>query len=205
MKLIIISNPEPIANEVNIVNTLFDEGLEYFHLRKPNFNFNEMEEYIQCISLKHLNKIVLHSHHSLAEKYKLKGKHKTSIAIDTTGDTKYISTSFHSLEKIENCKENYDYVFLSPVFDSISKQGYKSNLNLKEVKQFLQSKKALLLGKDLGGACIALGGINEHNIQTALEMGFAGVAVLGAIWNSDDKLKSFNRINSIIQKQSVLK
>lgn len=210
MKLIIISNPEPIDNETTIVNYLFDEGLEYFHLRKPNCSLNEMEEYLQHISPNHLNKIVLHAHHELADKYKLKGKHKTATTIDTTGNTRYISTSFHSLEDIKSCKENYEYVFLSPVFNSISKQGYKSNLNLIEVKQFLQNKNSLSGvypdkgGGEKWGGVIALGGINEYNTQTVLEMGFSGIALLGDIWNSDDKIKSFKRINLIIQKQGLL-
>ena len=44
---------------------------------------------------------------------------------------------------------------------------------------------------------IALGGIDEHNIAAAMDMGFDGVAVLGALWNEvveNDEAKSIKRI-----------
>jgi len=34
------------------------------------------------------------------------------------------STSFHSIEDLVADKSKYEYVFLSPIFDSISKIGY---------------------------------------------------------------------------------
>lgn len=184
MKLIVLSNPTNLNNEHELLCSLFEAGLEYYHLRKPDFSKEKMENFLKQIPQKYFNKIVLHSHHDLAEKYNLKGKHISSNYAELKGDSKYISTSFHSFKDIENCKEKYDYVFLSPIFDSISKQDYPSNFDKKELtKFFIQQAKTFDI--------IALGGMNENTIYDAMEMGFDGVALLGGIWMATNPLEKF--------------
>ncbi|WP_204280099.1 hypothetical protein, partial [Raoultella ornithinolytica] len=43
---------------------------------------------------------------------------------------------------------------------------------------------------------IAIGGIDEHNCVKAFDMGFTGVAVLGAIWQSTEPVKQFKKLQS---------
>jgi thiamine-phosphate pyrophosphorylase len=102
---------------------------------------------------------------------------------------KTISTSFHSTTAIFKSRRKYEYVFLSPVFDSISKQGYKGNFSLEELKSFLKSKKNI----------IALGGINAENIELVKQKGFAGAAVLGSIWESKNPTKCYKELALKIQ------
>ena len=106
---------------------------------------------------------------------------------------------FHSLEELENHKEKYEYAFLSPIFDSISKVGYKSKFDLQELKR----KSPLLLGEGQGGV-IALGGIDESKIEICRQLGFAGVAVLGAIWQSENPSEKFLRIKEKCQKKDLV-
>ncbi len=212
MKLIIISNPTNVNNEYQLLNTLFDNGLEYFHLRKPNSTEQEMETYIQHIASAHWNKIVLHSHHRLVDKYKLKGKHlshsnilekhkhsKSNSADISEIRGKYISTSFHSLQELEENKKKYEYTFLSPVFDSISKDGYKSNFNFQELQN------SPLLRRGAGGEVFALGGIDSDKIEIVNELGFDGVAVLGAVWLSNDPIEKFKQLQEICNMHSSSK
>lgn len=198
MKLIVISNPTNFKNEHEILCSLFESGLEYFHLRKPDFSKEEMESFLEQIPLKYLNKIVLHSHHDLLEKYNLKGKHISSTKLNLKGDSKYISTSFHTLEEIENCKEKYDYVFLSPIFDSISKRGYSSNFDKKQLPDFFTNHPKTV---DI----IALGGINKNTVFDAMKIGFDGVAVLGGLWMSNNPLQTFNHLLKICKEFNKVK
>ena len=86
--------------------------------------------------------------------------------------------------------DHFSYAFLSPVFDSISKADYKA-------KQF-----DLSLRKKTSTKLIALGGITEENQYRAIDMGFDGVAMMGSIWNSEDKIKTFKNISqSLAEKQ----
>lgn len=155
--LIVISNPLPIKGEHQIINQLFDESLEIFQLYKPSFSKEETENFIQQISAEYHNRIVLHSHYF----------------------------KFHSLKELEDCKEKYDYAFLSPIFDSISKSGYKSKFDLSEIKGFLKSRSENI---------IALGGIDEDKIEIIKDLGFQGIALLGSIWHSEYPVEKFKQI-----------
>jgi len=197
MKLIVISNPVNLNNEHKLLISLFENGLEYFHLRKPGFTSEELEAYIRQIPSEYKNRIVLHTHHHLVDTYNLKGKHKTSESANI-GETgvqqlpadnaderrKYISTSFHSIDEVLVCNYDYEYVFLSPVFDSISKENYKTTFNKNELKSFLNSYTEKI-------KIVALGGINEDSISQTIDMGFDGVAMIGAIWNNKNPVEEF--------------
>jgi thiamine-phosphate pyrophosphorylase len=66
----------------------------------------------------------------------------------------------------------WNQVLLSPVFDSISKTGYKAAFDTN-----------FRLDKDgYAGNVLALGGINQHTADKARHMLFDGIALHGAIW-----------------------
>jgi thiamine-phosphate pyrophosphorylase len=189
--LIVISNPTPITTEATLINQLFDEGLSVFHLRKPDSSSQELVLLLQEINPAHYTKIALHSHHYLAKSFGIKRLHYTQASRKQLTDfnlseqnTDYIlSTSVHSINEYNELASRFDYAFISPVFDSISKTDYKA-------QAFDLSSK-----KDLAIKLIALGGVKEYNCQKAFEMGFDGVALLGSIWESDDKIKCFKNIS----------
>ena len=66
-----------------------------------------------------------------------------------------------------------DYMFLSPVFDSISKRGYSSHFSLEDIK----SNSGIVKDR-----VFALGGVSADNIGLLPDAGFGGAAVLGFLW-----------------------
>ena len=70
-----------------------------------------------------------------------------------------------------------DYVLFSPLFDSVSKSGYRGAIDPAEVCQ--------LLRRYHDGNMIALGGITLQNISLARAAAFDGVAAIGSIWKLD--------------------
>ncbi|MGZ4048350.1 MAG: thiamine phosphate synthase, partial [Bacteroidia bacterium] len=52
---------------------------------------------------------------------------------------------------------------------------------------------------------IALGGIDENTIQEAINLGFDGAAVLGAIWMSKDPLEKFINLQNSLKKINAIK
>lgn len=194
MKLIVISNSTPVANEAASINRLFDEGLEIFHIRKKVFTEKEMREYIESIAEKHFNKLVLHSHYHLAKEYDLKGIH-ISAKKKNIDSKKAISVSFHSLNEIEKFAESFGYGFLSPIFNSISKKRYKSSFNLDELKSFLKNEKKKI---------IALGGVDENKFDQLKDINFAGIALLGAIWTNENPIEKFISIKKKWEKKKLV-
>ena len=173
-KIIVISNPKPIINESVIITDLFDNGLELFHLRKPFDAITETEKLLNNIPQQFHKKIVIHQHYQLANHYELKGIHIKNNNETIQNNYKIISTSFHSIDELSN-RNNYKYVFLSPIFNSISKEKYNSQFIIDDLED--AHNQGLIDNK-----IIALGGVKPDNIKTIMELGFGGAAVLGYIW-----------------------
>lgn len=199
--MIVISNPIKTNNEINIIHSLFEEGLLLFHVRKPDFSEKEMKAYLSDIKIDFRSQLVLHSHHHLAAEFRINRIHfteKERIAIlnpvaKLTRPTKntfqkmvkkgiHLSTSVHTIEDFNALGNAFDYAFLSPVYPSISKENYSSKTNLLE-----EIKKRTNYTTQL----IALGGMDSKNTAHTLKTGFDDVALLGTIWNSANPIENF--------------
>ena len=180
MELIVISSPEFLENEPRLINELFAAGMKRFHLRKPNASISKLVELISAIDPKFRAEVVLHQHHELADTFSMKRRHYPEalrlLHADLLVQQKRcgigLSTSIHKLYHAYELSI-FDYVFFSPVFNSISKLGYHATL---------PANFHLHRPEDTP-AVIALGGVDVANIPLVSEMNFDGVAVLGAIWN----------------------
>ena len=202
MKLLVLSPENTFADENEIIKILFDEGLEYFHVRKPSYSKEQLSAYIEKIPPEYHPKMVLHTHHELTELFEIGGIHynKRAPESEVKSGNFSCSISYHSLNELRASGEKYNYVFLSPVFNSISKEGYKANQELGQLKEFLKKTTTLNFPP-----IIALGGINENNIETCAQMGFNGVAVLGAVWKNDSSkavIKKFKTLQNLCKRNS---
>ncbi|MGF1636570.1 MAG: thiamine phosphate synthase, partial [Cyclobacteriaceae bacterium] len=148
MKLILISNFSDIQNEHYLLNLLFCEGLEIYHLRKKNYSRDQMKAYIEKIPHYFHDRIVLHTHFDLIHEYNLKGAHFTKACTfedykiespdqNFTNNFQHLSFSLHSIQEIKQIGSAYNYIFLSPIFDSISNTGYNSKFRINDLKIFL--------------------------------------------------------------------
>ena len=196
MKLIVISRPDFFEGEGELINELFRLGMECLHLRKPGANLHELRSLIRSIDLAFLPFVSVHEFHQIADEYHIKRWHFTeqqrlSTDIKDLYELKakghILSTSVHDPADLAKLKDCFDYAFLSPVFDSISKENYKGivpdNFCPKETNKLVKA--------------IALGGINHQNINTIKGINFDGAAVLGTIWNEPrNAIKNFNAIRN---------
>ena len=174
--IVIITPPHTLPDEEHIVNRLFESGLHLLHLRKPGADRDTLEHYIRGIRPHFRERVVLHDHFELAEEYGLRGIHlKYNEARTFTGRDRlaHVSVSCHSFEEIDALPFEPNYVFLSPVFDSISKPGYPSAFAPEYLKENLQKRRVPV---------IALGGITAEKVAECRKMGFRGVALLGHVW-----------------------
>ncbi len=193
--MIIVFTAEHDQNhEIENINQLFEEGLEALHFRKPHFNFEKCVDFLEKIDASYHSKIMTHQFHGLTEMFDLNGVHfketfRKSIStniedfvlmLQTSGFE--ISTGFHNVDELIDNEYLYDYTFLSPVFDSISKLNYQ-----KKVFDFEKLKQC-------NNRVIALGGIHKENISQVFEKGFDGVAVLGSIWQANDPIKAYKEL-----------
>ena len=158
MKTIVISSPTIFTNEAIILQKLIEKGATYIHIRKPNTDLFAVREILEKIPSVFHPKIKLHYYSELLQEFPLIGFHHSR---NTHFDEKMLinqSKSFHSFKKIIANKAPYQYYFLSPIFPSISKEGYHPNYSLTECKRFLMAYP--------NNNCIALGGISAQKYRT---------------------------------------
>lgn len=183
MKIIAITAPGVYDREPERITSLLRSGeADYVHIRKPEWSEERVEKLILSIpeDLHHLLK--LHDHHVLAEKYRLGGIHLNSRNPEIPESLKRkgfeVSKSCHSIKELIDIQE-YDYVTLSPIFDSISKKGYISNFALEEINNTLKDKRV-----------VALGGVTPDKLEMLKETGFYGAAMLGYFFPSNSNYSS---------------
>ena len=198
MKLILITPPTYFVEENKIITDLFEEGLDILHLRKPDTAPMFAERLLTLIPEHYHKRLVVHGHFYLKEEYRLKGIHLNSRNPNLPDGYKgHISCSCHSLEEVKSRKKQCDYVFLSPVFDSISKKNYHANYTPEEIRK---AHKAGIIDKKV----IALGGIDIDNITEVKNYGFGGAAIMGALWDRFDA-RSDRDYKQLIERFKKLK
>jgi len=199
MKLIVITPDGNIPGEGGIVNQLFNLGMHRLHLRKTGMSRNDMSRYINTIDKNFHARVVIHSHYDLCREFHLGGIHLNSAARtdpnvwDTISQLSpaSISTSFHSWNEISENDYPYNYVFISPVFNSISKPGYLGSIDLAAISGIRES---LVARKKYCPDIVGLGGIDRNNIGLLAQHGFDGAALLGAVWQANDPTEAFRNI-----------
>ena len=180
MRLAVITRPAFFESEALMINRMFESGLELLHLRKPDATPAQLESLLADISEDWLGRIVLHSHFELVGKWGLRGGHfGKGRPMNIEGFTGTKSYSCHSFEEVVEHKPCCDYVFLSPVFNSISKQGYSSAFTDAELAQAAQRGV-------IGCKVFALGGVTGSSLRYLAQRGFGGAAVLGDVWEHAD-------------------
>ncbi len=178
----VVSNPAyTIENESILINNLFQLGLEYMHIRKPTSNIEHLSKLLQGIDSQYYSCISLHQHHQLASEFGIKRLHYTEHERIHSDSKKWkkqkdegytLSTSVHDMTSLPSLKL-FEYIFYGPVFNSISKPNYHSEL----------PTNSCLDKRGITSKIIALGGIDASNLAQIKEMNFDGAAVLGTIWN----------------------
>ena len=191
---ILISNKVPLSNEVEIIRFFFKNKNNLFHLRRYDSSEDEVVQFLNAFTEEERKQLVLNHHHFLASEFGINRLHFSENERLEIGDEKLeklhshgfiLSTSVHTVEDFENLNSVFEYAFLSPVFDSISKENYKAvSFDLNDVRKDTK--------------LIALGGITVENYNDALNLGFDGVAFLGGVWNQENPLTSINQLISLL-------
>jgi thiamine-phosphate pyrophosphorylase len=202
VKLVVISHSRHIENEATLITELFNHGLAYFHVRKPTWDRTRVAALLLHIPSRFHDRIVLHRHHDLIHEFGVKGIHLSARhdhTRTTYPDSIHTSVSTHRFDELRALPSGFDYAFLSPIFDSISKPGYRSPFEHAQLRTYL-------LSEQLPVPPIALGGITPKRTITAKQLGFHGVAVKGYIWNTyfetgciDKTIQSFHRLQRSIE------
>lgn len=177
MKLFLLTRRDFFVEEDKILTALFDEGLDMLHIRKPDAEPVFAERLLTLLHEDSRERIIVHEHFYLKEEFGLRGVHLSDSSEQLPSSYRGLrSTTCHSLQELQEKRNNYDYVFLAPIFDSISNPSKKSTFSEEDLRQ---AARTGLINKKV----IACGGITAENIANIRDYGFGGVCILGDLWN----------------------
>lgn len=197
MELIVVSLPDYFEGEGELINELFAEGLHLFHLRKLEKDAEKFRKLMREIDPEYYPLISIHQHHELAGEFALRRLHfkeqdrilKRAAELGELKKQAYVlSSSIHELSALPDL-EYFDYVFFGPVYNSISKKGYQSILNV----DFVLPPHLVKV--------FAIGGITAGQLSELKHMDFDGAVVLGTIWQQPDApLTAFKKLKHTINE-----
>ena len=215
LALLVISPEAEDPREHPTLAELFAAGLTSYHLRKPTWSRDQLAAWLHALPSQFHPRLVLHTHHDLVTEFTLGGLHnrddsggragppgppRTPSAQRTpTGapDGRALppilrSRAVHDLPMLRVSLDTYDRLLVSPIFPSFSKPGHSPDARLAPAE--LKSTLALPRRAEV----IALGGIDASRTPACRDLGFDGVAVLGAIWQSADPVRAFTMLQSAL-------
>ena len=170
--LILAVTPENIfEGETHIIESLLDIEFDYVHIRHPNADISSFRELLNSIDKSYHNRLKIHSHFELLYEYDLGGVHLNNRNPEYPGNCAK-SKSCHSIEELVDASQ-YEYVTLSPIFNSISKCGYKSRFDLTELRKNLPAQNV-----------IALGGVTPKHFNELKDIGFGGAMMSGYVFQN---------------------
>ena len=177
MEKIAITTPGFFPGEAGEIATLLlRRDFSRVHIRKPDATDTQLRHLLDRIPESLRQRITIHNAPHFAIEYGLGGIHLNSHSSAIPRGWKgLVSRSIHSLPEL-NSLGNVDYAFLSPIFPSISKQGYIPTISHADIA-------AALRGRPAGATPVyALGGVTPGRLPLLADLGFAGGAMLGAAW-----------------------
>lgn len=173
MKTVVITDTPFSDNEAEMIRIILSEGIDRVHIRKPGSSESDFRRLIEAVPERFYPAVTLQDHVGLAVGYGIGGVHLNSRNPSVPAGFKgKVSRSCHSLEEVARCREE-DYLFLSPIYDSISKNGYRSAFTEKSLSES---------DGIIGPMVYALGGVRPENLPELERYGFGGAAFLGYVW-----------------------
>ncbi len=208
MKLVVITPSKDVPDEHTLVTKMFESGLSTLHLRKPRFSTNQMSQYIAQIPVHFHNRIVIHSHHSLAIRYKLKGIHLSREHLEKNWRYWFISTrlkmrfsrtsksrSYSRLQQVYHHEEqDYDYFLIGTMFNNMTGELYSG---------FFE-EGVIAANKNSGKKLIARGGTSPSSIAKAHRYGFSGIAFNSFLWNGESPYENFLKLLEEFKRNEIL-
>lgn len=188
--LIVITPEHNLNGEIEVLKKICQEGVYRVHIRKPRLSKSQLRGYLKELCQRvDPSLLTIHYDRDLACEFALGGLHGAE-ELSQEGDSFIRSCSCHTIEELK-CAEEMDYMFLSPIFNSISKHGYEAAFDMERL--IIPSNRRV----------VALGGVDASNIESIADREFFSAALLGAIWGASEELpieesiSQFTNINGV--------
>jgi len=189
------------AKLADIISQAIDGGVETVQLREKDLSSVELyvlASEIREITMEKGANLIINDRVDIALAVDADGVHLgwKSLGIGLVrkmiGHDKLIGFSAHNLQEAKKAEDSgADYVTISPIFDTVYKDYFVEPLGTEKIGK---------IKEEIDIPVIALGGINENNVNGVLENGAYGIAVISAILQSENPRQSANRLYKEIKR-----
>jgi len=190
--LLVITHADHLPGETECWKELLSAGADAILLRKPGWTEDDYVSLLERTDPACYSRILIAQYCLLQQRYGLLGAHFSEHLRDSTppqwlealrSEGCLLSTGIHHSGALPAMTAHWDLLLLSPVFDSISKPGYKGQVP----EGFRLGDSGQLAVGSRQSRVLALGGVDQGNAAMAKQMGFDGIALLGAVWQDPRK------------------
>ncbi|MCP4268354.1 MAG: thiamine phosphate synthase [Candidatus Brocadiaceae bacterium] len=179
------------AKLTDVIMQAVEGGVDTVQLREKDLNTRDLYDLAKEareITKKKDVKLIINDRVDVAIAVEADGVHLgwQSIGIEIArmviGHDMMIGFSAHSIKDAESAeKSGADYVSISPIFKTTPKDFFIKPFGVDEIGKIKELVNIPV---------VALGGINENNIEEVLKNGADGIAVISAIFHSDNPEQS---------------
>jgi thiamine-phosphate pyrophosphorylase len=186
-RVIGITRPDFFEGEAaRISELLASHRVDLIHVRKPEATQSQVASLLSQLSAQERRCVMIHDFFPLAPQFGLRGIHlngrHSQIPVYIHSGFK-VSCGCHSFGELMTQKARtdadglplMDYLFLSPIFDSISKHGYRSTFAPQVLAE--AGKRGVIDQR-----VVALGGVRPAKFDQLSQWHFGGAAMLGNLW-----------------------
>ena len=118
-------------------------------------------------------------------------------ARELLGKGKIIGLTAHNMEEaVEFEKSGADYLGVSPVFHTSTKEDAGKAMGIEKLKEVINTVNI---------PCIAIGGINENNMEKVVKTGVDGISMISAIITKDNVEETVKNLIDKIRKEKLIK
>ena len=162
---LVLFTPNDGSWDPKMVRRLFDAGLGRLHVQvRKDWERRHYEQFLRTIPEAFWPRIVLGEEPELVEAHRLGGfqMHPGERVPRRWPKHAAVSVKCHDYDELRSTDKACGYVFLTPIFESVSKKDHRPRRTLREYEVILQRWKSE------GGAPVhALGGITPKNAAKA--------------------------------------
>lgn len=207
LRLYLITDRSLFAGQkefLNAVETALTGGVKTLQLREKDLADSELFElgrHLRSLTSDYNARLFINSRADIAERVGADGVHLTEACSSAEEVRKnfpnlLIGVSTHSLEKAQRAeRDGADFITFSPVFDTPSKKAYGRPKGLDELKKVTASVSLPVL---------ALGSIKLENLDSVLDNGAFGAALITGIWKSSNINKTTQSFLKIFRRRNLL-
>ncbi|MFT6845561.1 MAG: thiamine-phosphate pyrophosphorylase [Flavobacteriales bacterium] len=163
-----------------------------YHVRKPQWDAEQISEWLKQWPKEVLQKMVIHYHSDPAIMFPVKGYHMSRAQRKSKRFVReinqlfvihkwtHLSTGFHHVESLQKFEGGLTHAWISPVYPSISKTMYD-----KAWSPYTWEKLKLINRFSV----VALGGISIDKKEDLTEKHFEHAGVKGTVWSAENPLE----------------